>query len=224
MAWRLAKSLETLRAQVNAKWPTRRRDSDGSIGDEAHATRNSDHNPWVTDGAMGIVTAIDITHDPASGCDSYMLAEVLRGARDPRVKYVISNRKICNSAAQGSTPPWGWRPYTGTNPHNHHVHISVLPDKALYDSTTLWNLDAAPAEPPAPSTDYMAPPPTLRLDSSGGDVKRLQELLNQKGATLKVDASFGPKTKDAVIAFQQSNNLVPDGIVGPATWRALGRS
>ena len=34
MAWRLAKSLEKLRSQVNAKHPKRSKASDGAIGDE----------------------------------------------------------------------------------------------------------------------------------------------------------------------------------------------
>src|SRR5437660_11202884 len=126
MAWRLAKCLETLRTEVNAKWPNRHKDSDGTIGDESHQGRESDHNPWVQDGAMGVVTAMDITHDPANGLDSEQLAEALRKSKDPRIKYIISNRKIASS----ETSPWDWRPYTGANPHNHHVHISVKSDKA----------------------------------------------------------------------------------------------
>jgi hypothetical protein len=137
-AWRAARCLLALREQVNLLAPNRNRASDGMIGDAAHAIRTSDHNPWVRDGEMGVVTAFDITHDPPGGCDAGTLAESIRGARDARVKYIIFDRRIASSAPIDGQPAWAWRPYTGTNPHTRHVHISVKPDKALYDSTAPW--------------------------------------------------------------------------------------
>lgn len=130
---RIAKSLAVLRDQVNARWPNRSKTSDGWIGDPAHAARTSDHNP----NAAGVVTALDITHDPAHGVDAGKIAETLRQHRDPRIKYVISNARIFSSKSS----PWQWRPYTGVNAHTKHVHISVDADPALYDSTAAWALD-----------------------------------------------------------------------------------
>ncbi|HKP83174.1 MAG TPA: MBL fold metallo-hydrolase [Pyrinomonadaceae bacterium] len=138
--WRAAKSLLKLRDQVNTKAPRRNKASDGTIGDTAHCQRNSDHNPWVKDGSIGVVTAMDITNDPAKGCDANTIAEAIRASRDSRVKYIIWNRRIANSAAIGSAEAWQWRPYTGENPHTRHVHISVKPDKASYDSTATWSI------------------------------------------------------------------------------------
>lgn len=138
--WRVAKSLLTLRTQVNTRHPNRSKASDGTIGDAAHRTRASDHNPWVTDGNMGVVTAMDITNDPAHGCDANAIAEAIRASRDPRVKYVIWNRRIANSSAIGGAAPWDWRPYGGRNPHDHHVHISVKSDKPSYDSMDEWEI------------------------------------------------------------------------------------
>lgn len=139
MSWRLARSLETLRAQVNAAHPVRRKDSDGTIGDAAHQTRDSDHNPWIKDPpGPNVVSALDITHDPAHGVDTYALAETLRLNRDPRIKYVISNRRIFNSRH------WTWVAYHGVNPHDKHVHISVQEDKRLYDDTRPWSLTPSP--------------------------------------------------------------------------------
>jgi hypothetical protein len=136
--WRVAKGLLALRAQVNARFPGRSKDSDGTIGDASHQTRDSDHNPWVRDGTTGVVTAMDITHDPAHGCDSQVLAETIRTSRDARVKYIISNRRIASSEPTGGKAAWEWRPYTGANPHNKHVHISVKSDKGSYDSSATW--------------------------------------------------------------------------------------
>ena len=87
---RLAKSLVILIDQVDAQFPVRDRSSDGTLGDTNHQARPSDHNP---DGER-VVRALDISHDPAHGVDTYRIAEILRVGRDPRIKYVISNRRI----------------------------------------------------------------------------------------------------------------------------------
>jgi hypothetical protein len=138
--WRVAKSLLKLRDQVNAFAPRRRKGSDGTIGDERHRTRDSDHNPWVTDGSMGVVTALDITHDPSRGCDVNSIVEAIRGSRDSRVKYIIWNRRIANHQKIGNAAAWQWRAYGGENPHTAHCHISVVSDKAEYDSTRDWKI------------------------------------------------------------------------------------
>lgn len=66
---------------------------------------------------------------------------------------------------------------------------------------------------------------TLRVGSSGEDVKTLQTKLKRWGYyTGSIDGVFGAGTKKAVIAFQNKNGLTPDGIVGAATLKALGMS
>ena len=136
--WRVASGLLKLREQVNQAAPQRRKGSDGTIGDAAHCSRKSDHNPWVRDGNIGVVTAMDITHDPTRGCDADAIAEAIRAARDPRVKYIIWNKRIANSSPIGASAAWAWRPYSGANDHTKHVHVSVKPEKANYDSTAAW--------------------------------------------------------------------------------------
>lgn len=136
MTWRLAKSLDKLRHQVNARWPHRSKKCDGTIGDAKHASRSSDHNPHVKDGKLGVVTAMDITHDPRHGVDITKLAEALRASRDHRIKYLICNAKICSSMKL----PWKWRKYTGSNPHSLHMHVSVRALKSLYDSQEPWSI------------------------------------------------------------------------------------
>jgi|SRR5882724_505177 len=64
--------------------------------------------------------------------------------------------------------------------------------------------------------------PTLQQGSSGPDVQDLQQKLKDLGFDPNgVDGNFGPGTKAAVIAFQQSKGLQADGVVGPATMAAL---
>jgi hypothetical protein len=213
MAWKLAKSLETLRAQVNEASPNRSKASDGTIGDAAHASRSSDHNPHVVDGKTGVVTAIDITHDPAHGVDARKLAEALVASRDPRIKYIISNGQIASGA--GGTKPWTWRTYSGSNPHTKHVHLSVKGTKALYDSVDPWHI-ALKLTPKQAAKPKAAEPPLLKRGSKGEDVKRLQRLLG-----IKADGIFGKGTEAAVKAFQSARKLVPDGKVGAYTWAAL---
>lgn len=63
---------------------------------------------------------------------------------------------------------------------------------------------------------------TLRVGDRGPEVVELQQLLAAKGQLSgAADGKFGPGTKSAVIAFQQSAGLNADGVVGPATWTAL---
>jgi hypothetical protein len=152
MTWRVAKSLDKLLAQLNAYYPRRSKVSDGGIGDAAHSTRDSDHNPWVKDGATGIVTARDYTHDPAAGLDCEELYQALVASRDPRIKYVIWNRTITSGA--GETQPWKRRPYSGSNAHTKHLHLSVRPERSRYDDVAPWAIEvpaAKPASVPAPA-------------------------------------------------------------------------
>ncbi|MGI8839121.1 MAG: peptidoglycan recognition protein family protein [Pyrinomonadaceae bacterium] len=73
-----------------------------------------------------------------------------------------------------------------------------------------------PAIEPAPPAGIQRPRPTLRRPSKGGLVKKIQMKVGAK-----VDEKFGPKTEAAVRAFQRQHGLVPDGIVGPKTWKVL---
>jgi len=137
VAWRVAYSLDKLLAQLNGLAPFRSKVSDGAIGDAAHATRDSDHNPWFVLGGQHLVTARDFTHDPANGLDCHWLAETLASGRDSRIKYVIWDRHIIDSRA--GQHPWTWMPYTGISPHAEHLHLSVM-DNASADDTRAWTL------------------------------------------------------------------------------------
>jgi peptidoglycan hydrolase-like protein with peptidoglycan-binding domain len=53
--------------------------------------------------------------------------------------------------------------------------------------------------------------------SKAGAVRRLQEPLH-----VSADVEFDPETEAAVRHFQAAHGLEVDGVVGPATWAALG--
>jgi len=57
----------------------------------------------------------------------------------------------------------------------------------------------------------------LKVGSRGKEVKELQEFLN-----IGADGIFGKGTESAVKKWQSDNGLVADGLVGPATWDAMG--
>lgn len=98
--------------QATALKPKRKKASDGLLPSAAHLKQSptSDHNTGY---------AVDLTHDPKNGIDCADIFEKLKD--DKRVKYLIFQGKIWSKekAKQGN------RKYTGSNPHNKHLHISI---------------------------------------------------------------------------------------------------
>lgn len=208
--WRPAKSLVKMRDQINLLAPNRQNGSDGMVGDLDHQSRASDHNPDDD----GVVKALDITHDPASGVDTWKMAEDILKSEDPRIYYVISNGRWGGSPAfckKNGGKPWVWRKYTGKNPHSKHFHVSVC--KPHYDSVKEWPIKLYETTEPVAVTPTN---PTVRRGDTGERVKFLQGLLG-----LSQDGVFGPATEKAVRAFQKANKLGVDGIVGAYTWEKL---
>jgi putative chitinase len=64
--------------------------------------------------------------------------------------------------------------------------------------------------------------PIIRQGDKSASVTLLQTKLNAAGYKVTMDGSFGPGTAAAVKQFQTAKNLTPDGVVGLATWAALG--
>lgn len=63
---------------------------------------------------------------------------------------------------------------------------------------------------------------SFKLGSSGEEVVKIQQRLKELGLyTGSLDGHFGGGTQAAVKAFQKQEQLDVDGIVGPATFRAL---
>ncbi|MDL5055908.1 LysM peptidoglycan-binding domain-containing protein [Geitlerinema calcuttense] len=154
MSYRIAKSLGTLRSQVNAAYPNRDKASDGWIGDAAHAKNTSDHNPWIkikeNSKTVGIVTALDIDKDLSATEKVGRIVDALVLHKDKRIKYIIWNSRIISSYAANGYAAWVWRPYSGKNKHTEHVHISVKAEQQFFDDASDWRLDVSPATPHQP--------------------------------------------------------------------------
>jgi peptidoglycan hydrolase-like protein with peptidoglycan-binding domain len=73
-----------------------------------------------------------------------------------------------------------------------------------------------PSSEPAPAPGIGVVRPTLRRGQLSKWVVILQEKIG-----VKADGNFGGKTEAALRAFQRAHQLVPDGIAGPNTWRAI---
>jgi peptidoglycan hydrolase-like protein with peptidoglycan-binding domain len=135
----------------------------------------------------------------------------------------------------GLTADGGYGPLTSgavaAFQRKHAIAASSRMDAATWRAliATRAALDAAPRTTPSPPTttsssstsssalrSYAAT--TLSYDDRGPAVTALQKALR----ITPVSGWFGPATRSAVIAFQKAHRLDPDGVVGPATWRALG--
>jgi peptidoglycan hydrolase-like protein with peptidoglycan-binding domain len=249
MSWRVAQSLDQLLVELNKLAPARSKISDGAIGDAAHASRDSDHNPWVKDGLTGVVTARDFTHDPAHGADMHKIVAQLVKKRDSRIKYIIWHKQIWRSYDKKGLPAWTAAAYTGTNGHTKHAHISVKSDKSSYDSVMPWGLSKSggaptpikpnpqtpsvpqkPSIPKKPSKPNRGPQPQFEKYREG--IQLASRVLKEGNAGsdvkwiqakvgVRADGYFGAITEDAVIEWQQAHKLAADGIVGPITWKAL---
>lgn len=111
-------------------------------------------------------------------------------------------------------------------------------DLTLHDTMLLRVLPPGSPEAAEPSEDEDPAHPVLHLGSAGSAVSELQRRLNalhaaraQRGLSglgdlpLAEDGRFGPRVRAAVLELQRlaPNAMIatPDGVVGPATWRAL---
>lgn len=209
MSWRLAKALQTLKAEAEARWPGI---TIWTIGDSAHRDRPSDHNPHPDN---GVVSAIDIKGTAqARAVWSHLMA-----TKDPRVEYIIFDGK-----KSGSDHGWNVHAYTGRNQHRDHIHVSVgrgtdgrptRPD--LYDDPSPWGLAATAGE-----DDEM-----LKRGDSGNAVtvfqKALQEWDPEALPEYGADGDFGDETDEWVKRYQRAAEIPDTGTIGGVTAALLSR-
>lgn len=220
MSWHIAPALKQMLAEVNKKWPGRSKASDGGIGNAAHSARVSDHNP----NGRGSVNAYDVT---IKGINEQTL--IAQAKKHPSVRYIIFNRRIMNRDI-GSFAP---RYYSGANPHDKHVHISLYQSAAAENRRQSWGL--ANAKPVSgvgggggssygnPNAKHEVGSRIMRKGSAGTDVQWLQKRLYKLGYTITpkkngtFDGMFGPEVDKAVRALQRAAKIAVDGDAGKDT-------
>lgn len=210
-----------LRDEANGLAPRRNKGYDGTIGDASHQARASRHNPF-----RGVVTALDLTHDPKNGFDVHALVRELVKHPHPNLYYVISN-------GQGAYKKEGfkWRKYNGSNKHDHHAHIAVgwgsdahpFDTLSQVDDPAPWGLDpdTVPFYENGSRKLYVTDPYLF-----GTDVQFVQKKLYACGLDpTGTGGRYGPHTKAAVIELQKrvfhDQPKEWDGVVGPKTWTAI---
>lgn len=161
-----APACKAMLSQATTMFPNRSKLSDGVCPGPNH--------PPTGDHPNG--EAVDLTHDPGHGCDVDVLYARIVERRDPRVKYLIRNRRILRSYDKPGIPAWTWAPYTGDNPHDKHGHCSILP--GARDNVSAWFGVAPPPIPqPEPEENDMA---FIYVDKTGQD----QGQVYDSGSTL----------------------------------------
>jgi len=117
------------------------------------------------------------------------------------------------------------KPSIGSAPGGDWFHVEIAPDHAdnpAFYEQAFASLGGAPAPAPAPAPasgpvlkfDYPGTP--VKQGSKGDSVKLVQAIVGAKP-----DGDFGAKTYELVRNWQKSKGLTYDGVVGPATWKAM---
>lgn len=189
----LAPVLAANRAYLNRLFPNRDKTSDGWVGDTSHAARASDHNPDWDSG--GIVRATDTDKDGLPDPMAVVLAMIVH----PSTNYVIFNHFIWSRVR-------GFRraAYTGSNPHDKHIHWSILHSAAAANSTVLLDL-----EDDMPTAQEVADAVWAKVLPKRGDIgpAQAQEWLTH--------AAFVATTAPAaVLAMLRSEGISGAGDVG----------
>jgi uncharacterized protein YcbK (DUF882 family) len=128
-----------------------------------------------------------------------------------------------NVPAFGNSPTTETKPTTTPKPADQTTPTTT-------NTTTSRTNPKTPAVPAEPTTQTAAKLKAhLEKGYRGQDVKELQNKLVNLGYMTKAEMKtgpgiFGPRTQNAVKAFQNANGLDKDGVVGPGTRSALNKA
>ncbi len=196
MSWRVCPALAVLANQVDARFPTRSKLSDGTIGDAAHRSRKSDHNPDPDES----VNARDWTDDPSVGFSVKQFAAELIAADDARLRYMILGQKIWLRGV-------GWTRYGGA--FHRHLHTSIYHDEREND-TRAWKIPMLGA-PVDPSPLHFPTSPQEDDDMPGFLVSDGQQVWLTDGLTKRAVPFDGQRFNELYVLGQIRNPRTEDG-------------
>lgn len=224
----------TLRDQVNKKWASRDKSSDGWIGDSSHQAnvgwgtngKGSYHNPDPN----GIVHAIDLDEDflgKGKGGQKIakqfaeQLATYCREGKDGgRIAHIVYEGQVASATANN----WHFRG-SGYG-HTHHIHISFT--NRADNNGRKFDLPIFEDNKPKPVKPVKVPSypgrSVLTYKQRNKDVKKMQEQLIKKGFNIPAGPTgyYGDQTVSAVKKFYSSLNKKRDGkTLDPIGWNAL---
>lgn len=227
----------TLRDQVNKRWASRDKASDGWIGDASHQAnagwgtngKGSYHNPDPN----GIVHAIDLDEDflgkgrgqKQAKEFAEQLATYCREGKDGgRIAHIVYEGQVASATANN----WHFRG-SGYG-HFQHIHISFTnnADKngRKFDLPIFDEDKPNPPAPKPPVNKVPAYPGRSKLTyrQRNSDVKEMQRQLIKKGFSIPAGPTgyYGDQTVSAVKRLYSSVGKKKDGkTLDPAGWNAL---
>lgn len=199
----LATSLSIFRAEINRRWPNRDTRSDGWIGDEAHQSTVSDHNPNERDR----VDAYDVDKD---GVDMDVI--IAAAKRHPSVRYIIWQRKLYHRLRGYKAED-----YNGPSAHDEHAHFSIEQAVWAENDTRSWGI----ATGPSIQGDTLI---GLTKGDEGPEVEGLQRALESIGIDVgEIDRKYGNKVAAGVLAMRkrQGSNATDGNTLTPSAWVQL---
>lgn len=204
--------LVALSEEFDEVGPDRSTASDGSIGDQDHAERSSNHNKDDTSGSSTPqsdsdsspdIRAIDVTSKGPwlNGMTMQAAVDLIvgrcRSGAENRLVEVIYNRH-----AWYKSNGWARIDYTGSNPHDKHAHFGAKADTGkLENDTRPWGL----VEKWGGGEMFL-----VKNGAQGEIVKYWQYYLNDLGFSPgAIDGDYGDSTQAAVNAHRKSHGQGP---------------
>jgi len=176
------------------------------LADVQLALQEAGFSPGLIDGRTGRRTR--------SALKAFQSAKGLKPTGEVNAQTWEALQAISRQSPVGTQTPR--RPASSANPQ-----VAPPPAQASVAPEITNATEADEAPPSANKDEVRAAIMEYRLRSPDR-IKKVQRALEQAGFDPgPIDGELGPRTDQALQAFQRANGLEPDGIVGVKTWTAL---